>query len=193
MSTAPAALLALSLPRAVPGQSSSSSRPPLANAVACTCIALWEPRRPQLLRTGLTPSYWSGFTAGPPPLGHGQVGEGHSRTLVTLPSSAPPLCLCTCRPLALSATEPQPVPSYSPGWVWQLSGLRWFRPPTSTDQESGTEAARWAPVVAPASLDPGEQFMHVTQPPKTLLAQVWNGVYDLCEESMKITNRDPVA
>lgn len=22
---------------------------------------------------------------------------------------------------------------------------------------------------------------------------VWNGVYDLCEESMKITNRDPVA
>lgn len=26
-----------------------------------------------------------------------------------------------------------------------MSGLRWFRPPTrSTDQESGTEAARWA-------------------------------------------------
>lgn len=41
--------------------------------------------------------------------------------------------------------EPQPVTSYSPGWVWQLSGLRWFKPPTrSTDQESGTEAARWA-------------------------------------------------
>lgn len=48
-------------------------------------------------------------------------------------------------PRGLDWQEPQPVPSYSPGWVWQLSGLRWFRPPTrSTDQESGTEAARWA-------------------------------------------------
>lgn len=48
-------------------------------------------------------------------------------------------------PRGLDWQEPQPVPSHSPGWVWQLSGLRWFRPPTrSTAQESGTQAARWA-------------------------------------------------
>lgn len=48
-------------------------------------------------------------------------------------------------PRGLDLQEPQPVPSYRPGWVWQLSGLRWFRPPTrSTAQKSGTQAARWA-------------------------------------------------
>lgn len=48
-------------------------------------------------------------------------------------------------PRGLEWQEPQPVPSYRPGWVWQLSGLRWFRPPTrSTAQESRAQAARWA-------------------------------------------------
>lgn len=48
-------------------------------------------------------------------------------------------------PRGLDSQEPQTVLSYRPGWVWQLSGLRWFRPPTrSTSQKSGTQAARWA-------------------------------------------------
>lgn len=37
------------------------------------------------------------------------------------------------------------APGYRPGWVWQLSCSRWFRPPTrGTAGQSGTGAAGWA-------------------------------------------------
>nr|XP_042113798.1 uncharacterized protein LOC121821101 [Peromyscus maniculatus bairdii] len=88
-----------------------------------------------------THTYWARFAAGPPPLGPGWVGEGHSGTLVTLPSSAPPLRSCTCRPLAISATavavpaRPSPSrPAQRAAWVpdsWAVllvGGLNHLKP-----------------------------------------------------------------
>lgn len=105
MSSAPAALLASSPPRGVPGHYPLRPRA-LADAVVCTCVVFWDPQRPHSFLVLVLPPYsWFGFTAGPPSprpwLGRGRSLQDASDSaqlcsaslLVHLP---PPRNLCHC-------------------------------------------------------------------------------------------------
>lgn len=141
MSSAPAALLALSQPQAVPGQPTLAPRAGT-DAVACTCVALWEPRRPQSLPPiGLTPVLpvwvYCKSTFPRPWLGGGRSLQDASDSaqlcsaslLVHLP---PPRTLCHCgcsSGPSLSCRPAQRAASVLDSWsVLLVGGLNHLNP-----------------------------------------------------------------